>query len=374
MDNQPTDRKVTIKNISVKISKSYNGRETVLPGELEKLGSNDNWSRFIERFPMLDIYYSQEYVNLFADVEEGIPEAVYYENENGKVFYPFIKRKIDLKEGYFDIITPYGYGGPVLEGKHSIIIPFYQKFTEYCIHNNIVTETVRLHPLLKNDEYMKNVMTVDYIRKTTAVDLTPSLAEIRNIYTSSNKRNIKKANREGVKVYISYNQDDIEIFMDLYYETMDRNNALSYYYFDKAFFYRQMAETLLSKPYLLFAEHNGQIIAGVLLLIGKEYAHYHLGASRTEYLSLRPNNLLYDAMIEFAKSLGSKALHLGGGYQENDNLFKFKASFTNNNNYNFYLGKNILNDKIYQELSQMVMNNLSCNDDCDFFPAYRRKN
>lgn len=374
MDNQPTDRKVTIKNISVKITKSYNGRETVLPGELKKLGSNDNWSKFIERFPMLDIYYSQEYVNLFADVEEGIPEAVYYENENGKVFYPFIKRKIDLKEGYFDIITPYGYGGPVLKGKHSIIIPFYQKFAEYCIHSNIVTETVRLHPLLKNDEYMKNVMTVDYIRTTTAVDLTPSLAEIRNHYTSSNKRNIKKANREGVKVNISYNQDDIEIFMDLYYETMDRNNALSYYYFDKAFFYRQMAETLLSKPYLLFAEHNGQIIAGVLLLIGKEYAHYHLGASRTEYLSLRPNNLLYDAMIEFAKSLGSKALHLGGGYQENDNLFKFKASFTNNNNYNFYLGKNILNDKIYQELSQMVMNNLSCNDDYDFFPAYRRKN
>lgn len=374
MGNQTTNRKMTTKNKSVKITESYNGRETVLPDELIKLTSNDNWSKFIEKFDMLDIYYSQEYVNLFADVEDGVPEAVYYENENGKVFYPFIKRKIDIKEGYFDIITPYGYGGPVLEGKHSVIKPFYHQFTEYCLRNNIITETVRLHPLLKNDEYMKDVMTVDYIRKTTAVDLTPSLEEIRKNYTSSNKRNIKKANREGVTIYISNYQDDIEIFMDLYYETMDRNNALSYYYFDKSFFYRQMEETLLSKSYLLFAKYDEKIIAGVILLIGKEYAHYHLGASKTDYLFLRPNNLLYDAMVEFSKSLGLKTLHLGGGYQENDNLFKFKTSFTNNKHFHYYLGKHILNDKIYHELSQMVMNNLSCNDECNFFPAYRRKN
>jgi Acetyltransferase (GNAT) domain len=343
-------------------------------GKMVKLSVHDNWNTYIEKFPKLDVYYSKEYVHLFADVEEGVPEAVYYENKDGKVFYPFIKRKIPLKEGYYDIVTPYGYGGPILEGDRSVITPFYSQFKKDCVDHNIITETVRFHPLLKNHEYMKDVMTVDYIRKTTAVNLTLSLEEIRKNYASNNKRNIKKANKEGVQALVSKNKDDIEVFTDLYYETMDRNNASSYYYFDKSYFYRQMDETMLSKTYLLIAKYKEQIIAGIILLIGKEYAHYHLGASKTEYLPLRPNNLLFDAMVELSKSLGLKALHLGGGYQENDSLFKFKSLFTNNNHFNYYIGKNILNGKIYHELSQSVMNHISFNSSSDFFPLYRRKN
>lgn len=324
---------------------------------------------------MLDVYYSQEYSNLSSTIENGSAEAVFYENDDGKIFYPYIKRKIDLNEEYLDIVTPYGYGGPVLEGDQNAIKMFYRQFNEYCTDNKIITETVRLHPLLKNDAYMKDVMNVEYIRKTTAVDLTLSLEEIRKNYTSNNKRNIKKANKEGVTVFISNNiKKDIEIFIDLYYETMNRNNTLSYYYFDRSYFYRQMEEMLLCKSYLLLAEYKNQIIGGILLLIGNEYAHYHLGASKTEYLSLRPNNLLFDAMIEFSKSCGLKLLHLGGGYQENDSLFKFKTSFTNNNNYNYFLGKNILNEKIYKELSQIAAKSLSPISDSSYFPLYRRKN
>lgn len=337
------------------------------------LGTNDNWNQYIEKLSKLDIYYSQEYVNLFAKIEEGVPEAVYYENENGKVFYPFIKRKIDIKEGFFDIITPYGYGGPVLEGKRSVIKQFYYLFRESCFENNIITETVGLHPLLNNVEYLKDVMTVDYIRKTTAVDITLPLEEIRRSYSSNTKRNIRKANKEGVKVSISNNKDEIEIFIDLYYETMKRNHASSFYYFNRPYFYHQMNKTELSKSYLLFAKYREKIIGGVLLIIGKEFAHYHLGASKTKYLSLRPNNLLFDAMIEFCKTFGLKTLHLGGGYEDNDSLFKFKSSFTNNKSYNYFLGKNIINDKIYNELSQIVMNDPSSSAEIHYFPCYRHK-
>jgi hypothetical protein len=337
------------------------------------LDSNDDWNEFIEKFPHLDIYYSKHYVNLFANIEEGMPKAVYFENENGKLFYPFILRKIAMKEGYFDIITPYGYGGPVIEG-NNVIEKFYEQFKNFCINNNIISETIRLHPLLKNDVYMKDIMKVDYIRKTTAVDLTLSLDTIRKNYTTNNKRNIRKSIKEGVKVSVSNNKENIDIFLDLYYETMDRNNASKFYYFNKSYFYHQMEDTALSRPYLLFAKHDNQIVGGVLLIIGKEFAHYHLGASKTEYLHLKPNNLLFDAMVEFSKSLGLKSLHLGGGHEEKDSLYKFKTSFTNNKSYNYYIGKNIINDQIYKELSNITMENLSLNKEGNYFPIYRRKN
>lgn len=344
-----------------------------MTGQLVKLGVTDDWTRFIKKFPHLDVYYSKEYVQLFADVEEGLPEAVYYEQTNGKIFYPYIKRKIPLKDGYFDIVTPYGYGGPVIDGDPSLIKQFYRHFKKDCLNNKIITETVRLHPLLKNAEYMKDVMPVDYIRKTTAVDLMLPLEEIKRNYSSSNKRNIKKATKKGIKIVVSNNRNDIDIFRDLYYETMDRNSASSYYYFDQSFFNRQMEDTTLCSSYLLLAKYHDEMIGGIILLIGKEYAHYHLGASKTEYLSLRPNNLLFDAMIEFSHSFGRKALHLGGGYKEHDGLFKFKTSFTSNHNFDYYLGKNILNEKVYYELSQMVMNHSSFSGHSNYFPLYRFK-
>ena len=338
------------------------------------LGTDDDWNQYTDGFSSVDVFYSQEYVSLFAEIQRGIPEAVYYENDNGKVFYPFIKRKIDIKKGYFDIITPYGYGGPVIEGDRQIVQEFYEQFKEYCFKNNIITETVGLHPLLKNDKYIKDIMTVDFIRKTTAVNLTHSLEEIRRNYSTNNKRNIKKAIHAGVHVAVSNNPNlnDIESFIDIYYETMDRNEASSFYYFPRFYFYKQMLETKISKPYLLLAKNNKKVIAGVLVIIGKEFAHYHLGASKTEFLPLRPNNLLFDAMIELSKSYELKELHLGGCYKDNDSLYKFKSGFTMSHDFHYYLGKNIINHDIYQELINLSNKDNKEYIQNDYFPKYRR--
>ncbi|WP_084780380.1 lipid II:glycine glycyltransferase FemX [Bacillus massilinigeriensis] len=335
------------------------------------LKGGDDWSSFTRMFSNLDIYYSKNYVSLFAEIQKGVPEAVFFENENGKVFYPFIKREIELKKGYFDIVTPYGYGGPILEGSPWLLKLFYKQFKKYALSQRIVTETVTFHPVLDNVKYMKNIMELEKIRMTTAVDLTPTLEEIRNNYSSQNIRNIKKAKREGVEIIQSTQQEEIKAFIEMYYETMDRNEASQFYYFPASYFFRQMEETDLSNTVLLLAKCNGEIIGGILFIYGKEYAHYHLGASRSDYLHLRVNNLLFDAMIELSKSLGLKALHLGGGKVEGDSLYKFKASFSNHNDYQYYLGKQIFNEETYRELIEISKINHLIPSQSNFFPAYR---
>lgn len=339
--------------------------------EFIHLGPDDTWNEYSSKFSKLDVYFSQKYVTLFASLQEGTPEAVYFENENGKIFYPFVKREIDLKPGYFDIITPYGYGGPVLEGDRSVILSFYEQFREYCFNNHIITETVGMHPLNENELYLKDIMTVDYIRRTAAVDLSPSIEEIRSNYSTNNKRNIRKAIKEGVEISVSNNKNDLEVFIDLYYETMGRNNASNFYYFNRSYFLKQMEETELSKSHLLLAKYSNQIIGGIMMIEGTEFAHYHLGASKTEFLPLRANNLLFDAMIEFSKAEGAKMLHLGGGLKDGDSLFSFKSSFANSDFYNYCLGKNIINEPIYQELSAVIENSTPTRSRNLFFPIYR---
>ena len=61
----------------------------------------------------IDLYFDENYGKLYEKCEKGEAIIFEYEDENGKISNQFIKRKIFDTE-YFDIVTPYGYGGPVI--------------------------------------------------------------------------------------------------------------------------------------------------------------------------------------------------------------------------------------------------------------------
>lgn len=61
-----------------------------------------------------EIYYKWQYVSAFKKNGDGQPYIAYFIGKNGIIYQTFIKRKIDDK--YFDITTPYGYGGIQIEG------------------------------------------------------------------------------------------------------------------------------------------------------------------------------------------------------------------------------------------------------------------
>lgn len=331
-----------------------------------------HWKRVVKNFKNIDIYYSHEYGNLFSREENGELYGVYIEGGESKLFYPFIKRNIPCGKGnVYDIVTPYGYGGPYIEGDDLSIVNFFLKeFNKYCLTNNIITETIRFHPLYGNYKYLKGYMDVQYIRKTTAVDLAQPLEHIRDNYSSMNKRNIKKAKKEGLSCFLAEpTNSNINVFIDMYYETMKKNQASDYYFFKKDYFYEQMKATSISNTFLLFTKYRDEIVAGVMVIVGSQYSHYHLGASRTQYLQLKPNNLLFDFMVEFSKQQGSSFLHFGGGYEENDGLFKFKSSFTNENHYDYFLGKKIHNHQVYKKMEKEIRNTNIVNE--NFFPIYR---
>lgn len=335
----------------------------------------ENWDKVIRDFVIYDVYYTYEYCTSAARLEEGQAVLAYYLNDRGSVIYPFILRNIksEIGERLFDIVTPYGYGGPLLIGKQDVLREFKSKFHNYCIKKNIVTEVIRLHPLLKNSEYLGDYCELQYIRKTTAVDLTTELLGIKGKYSSTNKRNIKRANKNGLTpVSVKKSDDNVKIFSKLYYGTMDRKQASSFYYFDYEFIEELLQDTKFSKTQLLFVYHEEKVISALIMFTTDKFAHYHLGASDGQYLSLRPNNLLFDFMIECAKEEGCEILHLGGGYQEDDNLFRYKTSFTNNINYDFYIGKNVFNLELYNQLIKSIGQNTKLKE--NYFPQYRGVN
>ncbi|CAN2326685.1 hypothetical protein NCTC15132_07500 [Fusobacterium sp. oral taxon C10] len=323
----------------------------------------------------MDIYFKEEYANLYKEIEKGEVENFCFESELGKVVFIYIKRKIILDNTkYYDIITPYGYGGPLIqnckyENKDKLISLFWEKFLEYAFLNKIICSFVRFHPIEKNYEYCRDIMILERISSTVCIDLK-SEEQIWNDISSKCRNIIRKSIKNNVLVQKDENLKQINDFQKLYYDTMKKNKADEYYFFKKEFF--EKLKSLEKKEITHFyALHDNKIVSSILVLMGDEYLHYYLSANSQEGYLLNANSLLLYEIAKFGLKNGYKYFHLGGGYGGDDtSLFKFKSSFHKNHTLSFYIGKKIFNQQIYNRLCQkMGINDKNIN----YFPAYRYK-
>ena len=166
--------------------------------------------------------------------------------------------------------------------------------------------------------------------------------------------------------------DNLDSFIELYYATLNKNEASDYYYFGKEYFEKlkniEGCNLVLINGYV-----DGKIIASSVFMCSEKYMHYHLSATNPEFYSYAANNLILACAIEYGMEHGMKWLHLGGGLSgsEKDNLFRFKRSFgrTENNLKDFYLGRAIFMPEVYDKLCEL--SRADGVENADFFPAYR---
>src|SRR5699024_844546 len=126
---------------------------------------------------MLDIYFNKDYGKLYEDHEDGVAEQFVYESQHGKITNLFIKREVPIQiesKVYYDIITPYGYGGPIIlecSNQKELLKEYEQAFQKYCEDNNIVAEFVRFHPIIRNAQSFQTIYNTEYIRDTVGTNL-----------------------------------------------------------------------------------------------------------------------------------------------------------------------------------------------------------
>ena len=92
-----------------------------------------------------------------------------------------------------------------------------------------------------------------------------------------------------------------------------------------------------------------------------------------EYRNLAPSNLwLYKAAV-WGCEHGYKTLHLGGGVGSGeDNLYKFKAAFNRESDYQFSIAKMIFDQEKYDALVvERAGRDPEFNNESKFFPLYR---
>ncbi|MBF7081411.1 GNAT family N-acetyltransferase [Desulfallas sp. Bu1-1] len=343
-----------------------------MSGVYRVLGIADRgeWLDLLKRMPAPDVHFEPGYLQVFR---EGEPRLFVYEREAQTVIYPFILRPVNGLPGaagsefFYDITSPYGYGGPLYPPgtDQRLINDFYACFQQFCRENNIITEFIRFHPLLRNHELMTGL--VDVARNSTVVfvDLSKTPDEIWSGYDRSNRKNINKARRENVSVVIDNSPGHFADFMAIYRQTLDRNNAGLFYYFPPDFFER--VHCFLPGGHIYaHAWKDGRIVASELLIYNKHYIHSFLGGTLADYFIYRPNNLLKHEIINWAKQRGIKYFVLGGGRSDDDGIFRYKSTFSRDRR-GYYIGKKVHNEEIVARLTGCP----SPGQKEDFFPPYR---
>lgn len=328
---------------------------------------------------MKDIYFEPNFGKLYEKVEKGICKNWKYEGPEGIVNHQFILREIPIETEtrWYDIVTPYGYGGPVIskisEGyeKKELVSAFEKAFEEYCIKNKIVSEFVRFHTIVGNAYDFKEVYNAECIRHTVGTNLKTYEDPVVSEFSKNCRRNIRKALNNGVTYRVTPQPQHIDSFKEVYYSTMDRNNAGDYYYFEDEYFEKCM-EWFGEELLFVEALYEEKVIAAGLYFISNKTIHIHLSGTLSEYLYLSPAYILRYAATLWGKEHGYEIIHHGGGRSNSpeDSLYKFKKQFGKNTEFEFFVGRKIWNQEMYGKLCDISGNDKNG----EFFPAYRKSN
>lgn len=333
----------------------------------------EEWDKIVKSFEKYDVYWLSGYVKAFQIHGDGEPILFFYEDQNCRGINVVMRRDISRDRHFigvvesntwFDFATPYGYGGWIIEGEEKDDL--FSTYEEWCLDHNIVSEFVRYHPVIKNHE--DSVMFYDTfsLGGTIAMDISSAEVIWSNL-TSKNRNMIRKAKKAGLKVYNGRHPNIYEEFRNIYNQTMDKDNADPYYYFESEF-YQSILNDLGTEAQVFYAELNQEVIAASIILGANHRLNYHLSGSLREFQNLAPTNLLLYQAALWGCSNGYTTFHLGGGVGSHvDGLYKFKKAFYRGEPCCFHIGKKLYDEQKYNEL--VVMRRDIKND--GFFPLYR---
>lgn len=323
--------------------------------------ADDEWDGHLDALGLTDGYLRRGYLRAGAALTPAEPVLLHLPGPGGDVVFAALRRA-----GPTDLVTPYGYGGPVCAGTDPPVGAFAAAYDEWCRSCAAVSTFVMFHPLYANHE-LDLGFHVEPLAGTIAWDLAPGVDLLAGMHRH-HRRMVRRALGAGAEVRISRcapgDLDGLAGFRRLYTETMQRADADPFYLFSESY-WSALADGV--EMVLVEVWQGSEQLAGVLGLTGAPWLHYHLGASSQPGRSLGASHLALYALARWGQEQGYERLHLGGGVGgRRDSLFLYKERFAPSGEIPAAIGKAVHDPERYRELTGQTNVSLQ-----GFFPAYR---
>jgi hypothetical protein len=317
-----------------------------------------------------DIYHTPGWARTSEVSEGGSGFGAYVRCGDAEMFIPLLKRNI--RDDYWDAISPYGYAGPICSehADQDFLDAAFVEIIDLLKCQGCVSWFLRLHPIINADWRIGSGLTVEH-GPTVSMNLGETEEDIWLGLSGAHQRGIRKAQQQGVSVTVDHARQHLDEFIALYHTDMRRLGASSYYLFGREYFDKLFSE-LPQDAILMLARQQGHLAGGVIFTLSRSSGiiQYHLSTTNVEYRALQPAKLIIHTTAQWGKRAGYRRLHLGGGIgAAEDSLFAFKRGF-GGELHRFRSQRVIINHPIYRQLSQVGADQPL--DDAGFFPAYRK--
>jgi len=269
--------------------------------------------------------------------------------------YGYSQRNVEITDGGGPkVFLPLMEVRSALTGRRAVSLPF----SDYC--DPLIREGVSLREVM--DRLVAEGRRAGWksielrISKPLPGDVPPSSAYFRHVlsltddekalfsgFRSSTQRNIRKAEKEGVRTAMSGSLEAVREFYRLNCLTR-RDHGLPPQPF---LFFRNLHRHLLEKHlgFVVLASYGGTNIAGGLFLHFRDKGFYKYGASDRKYQSLRANNLVMWEAIRWFSRNGFRSFCFGRTERGNEGLTQFKSGWGAQESVLYYYKRDVRNDK-----------------------------
>jgi len=316
-----------------------------------------------------DVFFEEYWGILNAANDGGDYFQYVFEDENGIVLHPFVKRPTRLLPATYDILSPTGFSGPIVidcrEGrKEELIRNFDRGFQTYCETNGIVAEYVRFSPWLKNHQDFGSLYELKHHGYTYGIDLTKDY--FNDEFNSSRRCRIARAENAGVKVGFDFSGETIAEFYRLYQMMYAKNNPgdiekrlmLSNDYM------ADMVRLCRGHMFIANAFIGRKTISSTVYLYSGKYLHSYLTGNDPEFYDFNANSVVISKACEWGRKTGKVALQQGGA--RNEGIAVFKKQFTQKCILDFHVGYRVRQNALYERLVA-----IRGEANKAYFPAYR---
>ncbi|RYC51438.1 GNAT family N-acetyltransferase [Flagellimonas olearia] len=327
----------------------------------------EDWNKVLLEIGKYDFYHTYDYHVALAKKGE-IPILIVYWEQEKKIAFPFIKKNVYGK--YSDITSVHGYLGPIQCNVDSDFdnAGFKSSFENLLISENIITAFSKLNPFIKGqDEVLNALGNIEAIGELVYFDQQMDDETQKSFYSRNTRRSLKKL-RQTATVVERKTPKDIDDFIKIYHQTMDRLGAHKKFYYGNEYFDRLVNSNLFNCK-ILFAidDETKETIAAAFATHSCEICHLELICTNEDFSKYGPSRIVYDEARAILKNEQIKYLVLGGGSGGREgSLMKFKSSFTQN-----YIDYRIWKYIAIPDIYESIQTDFQKSVDSDFFPRYR---
>jgi GNAT superfamily N-acetyltransferase len=347
------------------------------------------WEEWLAPVPR-DIYHTAGFHRYAQGSSEGDPFLAVVGDHLRGLAWPYLVRSTKTIPGLegslaMDVNSVYGYPGPLAWGAGAgdpFLAAAFGRIVETWRDQGAVAAFTRFHPLLGNATLMSGIL-ASSLRpdssggvvaggQTVSVDLSHGVESARAGYGRGLGREIRNLRRVGMVTIHDEDWEHLSTFARLYRETMVRNSASQYYFFDEGDF-RRLRDTLAGRLHLLVTLADNNVAAAALFTEFDSLAEWYLVATSAAFRYQSPGKLLLDDAIEWAHARGMSVMHLGGGRGGRDDTLLWSKGRFSNRRHAFHTGRWILNRAVYTDLVAARLAGLPPNTSLEagYFPAYR---